>query len=77
MKTKTKRATVYFEPKLHKALKLKALETDQPISDLIDKAMRQSLAEDAEDLQAFDERVQEPNLDFEKVVKEMKKNGFL
>ena len=71
----TKRATVYFEPEIHRALRLKAAETDRSMSDLVNEAVRMSLAEDAEDLAAFDNRVNEPNLPYEAVVKDLKKRG--
>jgi len=77
MESPQKRATVYFDPALHRALRLKAAATDRTISDLIDEAVRLSLAEDAEDLIAFEERRQEPNLAFEDLVKEMKRSGAL
>ena len=72
-----KRATVYFDPGLHKALRVKAAETDRSVSDLVNKAIRQSLAEDADDLAAFDARAQEPNLAFEDVLKDLKRRGKL
>ena len=56
-----KRATVYFDPSLHKALRVKAAQTDHSLSDLVNRAVRQSLAEDADDLAAFDLRAKEPN----------------
>jgi hypothetical protein len=71
----TKRATVYFDPAIHRALRLKAAETDRSLSDLVNEAIKLSLAEDAEDLVAFEERASEPNLAFEAVVKELKKRG--
>jgi hypothetical protein len=46
------RATVYLEPDLHRALSVKAAETDQTISELVNQAVHQSLIEDAEDLAA-------------------------
>ena len=70
-----KRATVYFEPEIHRALRLKAAETDRSVSDLVNEAVQLSLAEDAEDLAAFDERVNEPNLPYEAVVKDLKRRG--
>jgi len=73
----TKRATVYFDPNLHKALRLKAAQTERSLSDLVNSAVRRSLAEDAEDLAAFDERSDEPSLDFEAVVKSLKRRGKL
>jgi hypothetical protein len=77
MKPSQKRATVYFDPQLHRALRLKAAETDESISDLINAAVRQSLAEDAGDLAAFEERAKEPNLAFEAVLKDLRKRGKL
>ncbi len=75
MNTPTKRATVYFDPAIHRALRLKAAETDRSLSDLVNEAIKLSLAEDAEDLAAFEERASEPNLAFEAVVKELRKRG--
>jgi hypothetical protein len=71
----TKRATVYFDPALHRAPRLKAAETERSLADLVNEAVRYSLAEDAEYLLAFDERVAEPDLPFESVVKELKRSG--
>ena len=75
MNTEPKRATVYFEPEIHRALRLKAAETDRSMSDLVNEAVQLSLAEDAEDLSAFDDRVNEPNLPYETVVKDLKRRG--
>ena len=75
MNAPTKRATVYFDPAIHRALRLKAAETDRSLSDLVNEAIKLSLAEDAEDLAAFEERASEPNLVFEVVVKELRKRG--
>jgi predicted transcriptional regulator len=72
-----KRATVYLDANLHRALRHKAAETDQSVSDLVNAAIRQSLLEDAEDLEAFEARAKEPNLDFEKVVRDLKRRGKL
>ena len=75
MDTTSKRATIYFEPEIHRALRLKAAETDRSVSDLVNEAVQLSLAEDAEDLAAFDERVNEPNLPYEAVVKDLRRRG--
>lgn len=66
---------MYFDPAIHRALRLKAAETDRSLSELVNEAVKFSLAEDAEDLAAFEERASEPNLLFEEVVKELKKRG--
>lgn len=70
--SKLKRATVYFDPGLHKALRLKAAQTGQSISVLVNAAVRQSFREAAADLAIFAARAKEPNLDFEGVLKELK-----
>ena len=77
MRTNRKRATIYFDPTLHRALRLKAAETDRSMSDLVNEAVKLSLAEDADDLAAFDERAAEPNLAFEDIVRELKDRGKL
>lgn len=73
----TKRATVYFEAPIHRALRLKSAETDASVSDLVNAAVRRSLAEDADDLAAFRDRAREPRLTFEAVVRDLKKRGKL
>jgi hypothetical protein len=75
MKTTAKKSTIYFDPQIHKALRLKAAETDSSVSDIVNEAIRIVLAEDAEDIVAFAERSHEPNLSFEEVLKDLKRRG--
>jgi len=75
MATQTKRATVYFDPTLHKALRLKAVETSRSVSDLVNEAVREALSEDAEDLLAFEERADEAVISYEEMIKRLKKDG--
>jgi hypothetical protein len=75
MTTLTKRATVYLEPELHRALRLKSVETSRSLSELLNDAIRDELAEDAEDLAVFDARKHEPTIAFEDFVKELKRHG--
>lgn len=70
-----RRTTIYFEPHLHRALRLKAAEIDRSVSDLVNEAVRLRLAEDAEDLAAFEDRADEPDLKFEEVLKDLKRSG--
>jgi plasmid stability protein len=72
-----KRATVYFDPEVHKALRLRAAASDQSISDMVNEAVRASLAEDAMDLAAFDKRKGERSVSFDSFVQSMKQRGFL
>ena len=64
----SKRATIYFDPAVHRVLKVKAAETSSSISEIIDKAIRSELLEDEEDLRAFKERVSEPTISYEKLI---------
>jgi predicted transcriptional regulator len=75
--SESRRATVYLDPEIHRALKLKAASTDRSISEMVNEAVRLSLAEDAEDLEAFDQRVSEPDVDFETYVTSLRRSGKL
>ena len=75
MATPSKRATVYFDPILHKALKLKSVETSKSISELVNQAVKEALAEDAADITAFEERANEPLIRFSEMVKRLKNDG--
>jgi hypothetical protein len=77
MDSSSKRVTVYLKPEFHRALKVKAAETEYSVSDLVNSAVKQALLEDAVDLEAFDKRAGEPLLSFEDVVKGLKKDGKL
>jgi len=72
-----KRATVYLEPTLHRALRVKAAETDLSVSELVNNAVRAGLAEDADDLEAFRARAKEPTSSFENLVSDLKRRGKL
>ena len=72
-----KRSTIYFDPDLHRALRLKAAATDRSISDVVNEAIRQTLSEDAADLEAFEKRRREPALDFDEVVLRLRRSGKL
>ena len=70
-----KRSTIYFEPELHKALRMKAASTERSISDLVNDAIRQALREDQEDLAAFEERAAEPTITYEALLEDLKVHG--
>ena len=75
MATLSKRSTIYLDPVLHQALRIKALETSRSMSEIINEAVREALAEDAEDFAAFEERVNEPLISYERMIKRLKKDG--
>jgi hypothetical protein len=72
-----KRSTIYFDPELHRALRLKAAAMERSISDVVNDAVRQTLSEDATDLEVFEKRRREPELDFEEVVLRLRRSGKL
>jgi hypothetical protein len=72
-----KRATIYLEPDIHRLLKLKSVEAERSVSDLVNDAVRRSLSEDADDLKAIRDRSKEPTVAFETVLKDLRKRGKL
>lgn len=75
MKNTNKRVTVYLKPEYHRALRVKSAETEYSVSDLVNSAVKQSLLEDAADLEAFEKRSGEKRLAFEDVLKALKRDG--
>jgi hypothetical protein len=77
MKKATKRVTIYLLPEFHRALRVKAAETEYSVSDLVNEAVRDALREDALDLEAFEVRASEPSLAFEDVLQRLRRDGKL
>ncbi len=75
MSPQSKRTTVYLDPDLHKALRLKSATISRSLSELVNDAVREALAEDAEDIAAFEERVKEPVISYDEMIKRLKKDG--
>ncbi|NQZ31220.1 MAG: CopG family transcriptional regulator [Oceanospirillaceae bacterium] len=71
----SKRSTVYFDPAIHQALKVKSATCEQSVSELIDEALKLFMREDQEDLQAFSDRANEPEISYENLLSDLKKNG--
>ena len=72
MSEATKRSTIYFDPQLHAALRLKAVHSNRSLSDLVNDAVRAALAEDQEDLAAFEHRLAEPVMSYEELLNDLK-----
>jgi metal-responsive CopG/Arc/MetJ family transcriptional regulator len=70
-----KRATVYFDEDLHKALKMKAIESDSTLSEIVNQAVRYTLEEDLEDLEDIEARKGEGQISYEAFLKELKRRG--
>jgi Arc/MetJ family transcription regulator len=72
-----KRTTIYLDPKLHQAIRIKAIQVSASVSDLVNKAIRLALKEDAIDLEAVKSRAKEPARAFEDVLHDLKKDGLI
>ena len=75
MNVAVKRVTVYFDPSLHRVLRLKSAETSRSVSEIVNEAVSMALHEDLEDLEVFKKRAHEPTISFESALKELKRNG--
>lgn len=75
MAVESKRATIYIEPELHKAVRLKSAHTNRTISDIVNESLRLSLREDQEDLEAFEKRAKEPVISYETLLAKLKADG--
>lgn len=71
------KATLYLDETVHKALRLKAAETHQSMSDLVNDALRSSLAEDLDDLQEIKKRRCEKTINFEAFLGQLKQDGII
>lgn len=75
MEKQVKKYTVYLDSDLHRALRVKAAQTEYSVSELVNEAVKNALKEDSIDLEAFEKRAKEPVLAFEDVLKKLKKDG--
>lgn len=75
MTDSARRSTIYFDPQLHAALRIKAAHTNQTVSEIVNEAVRSSLAEDQEDLAAFEDRVAEPTISYEALLNDLRAHG--
>ena len=73
----TKRATVYFDADVHRALRLRAAACNRSISDMVNEAVRITLAEDADDLRDADQREGEQSIGFEEFVISLRDGGLI
>jgi hypothetical protein len=73
----TKRATVYFNADVHRALRLRAAACNRSISDMVNEAVLMTLAEDADDLRDAGQRETEQSYSFEEFVTSLRNSGRL
>jgi hypothetical protein len=75
MAASSKRTTIYLDPDLHRALRLKSATISRSVSEIVSDAVKEMLSEDAEDIAAFEERVKEPLISYDEMVKRLKRDG--
>jgi len=75
MAANSKRTTIYLDPDLHRALRLKAVTISRSVSEIVADAVKEMLSEDAEDISAFERRVKEPLVSYDEMVKRLKRDG--
>lgn len=75
MAVQQKRSTVYLDPDIHRAVKLKSAHTNRSISEIVNESLREALREDEEDLAAFGERAAEPVMSYEALLAKLKADG--
>ena len=71
----SKRSTVYFDPTIHQALRIRAASSNLSLSELVDEAVRLLMREDQEDFDDLSKRVNEPEISYESMLKDLKKHG--
>ena len=75
MSSLSKRSTIYFDPSIHQALKIKSVTSSRSVSELVDEALRQLMNEDQEDLEAYAQRKDEPDINYEELLNDLKQHG--
>ena len=75
MSNLSNRSTIYFEPNIYQALKVRAASSHLSISELVDEAIRLLKSEDQEDLAAFSERKSEKEISYEALLNDLEKHG--
>jgi len=73
----TVRFTLYLDPALHQALRLKAATVHRSMSDIVNDAVRAALREDEEDLAAFAEREPEQTVTYKALLSRLRAEGTL
>jgi hypothetical protein len=75
MSNLSKRSTIYFDPAIHQALKIKSVTSSRSLSELVDEAIRQVLIEDQDDLETYAKRMEASDISYEELLKDLKQHG--
>ena len=72
-----KRATVYFEPEIYKALQLRSLGVHRSISELVNEAMRIALTQGGAEILAIDPSRNVSSASFDRLAKALKRRRLV
>ena len=76
-KTKREATTVYLNPRIAKAAKVRAALSDKSLSDLVNDSLAKVLKEDADDLELIRQRKKGRVRSYDDFVEELKRDGLL
>jgi hypothetical protein len=77
MNTNDSKTTLYLSPSVRKALKRRVIDTNQTMSEYVNKAVAYAIAEDLEDIEAIEKRRNEPTESLESFLKAIKADGLI
>ena len=71
------KTTLYLSPSVRRALKKRIVDTNQTMSEYVDRAVAYAIAEDLEDIESIEERRNEPTESLEEFLKALKIDGLI
>jgi hypothetical protein len=74
---KRRPTTIYLDPKILQAVKIRAALSGESVSDIANQALASRLKEDEADLRVFRDRAGQPTRDYESVLRDLKKDGLV
>ncbi len=71
------KTTLYLSPNVRRALKKRVVDTNQTMSEYVNRAVAFAIAEDLEDMEAIEERRNEPTESLDNFLESLKKDGLI
>ena len=77
MRSNDTKTTLYLSPNVRRALKKRVVDTNQTMSEYVNRAVAFAIAEDLEDIEAIEERRNEPTESLDNFLESLKKDGLI
>ena len=77
MSNEDTKTTIYLSPNVRRALKKRVIDTDQTMSEYVDRAVANAIAEDLEDIEAIEARRSDPTESLKAFLEALQKDGFV